>query len=230
MQKIDLFGMELVDHSLKEALWITDSFLKNGAPNTILFISAKMLVGAGGSDMQKEWLKAADLIIWSDAQVLQQAGITSKNRIHEVENQDYIKEVLKKLGRNRKTVYRLAESEEQLVKLREDLLHLRSDLMIAGERIVSLDENVETLVNDINSRTPTAVISRLPYVEQERLMMETKRFLCAEVWMALNYQMILNEERPVAVKKLLNKWYHFVFQKLIKKYKDEDETKELPLS
>ena len=206
MQKIDLFGMELVDHSLKEALWITDSFLKNGAPNTILFISAKMLVGAGGSDMQKEWLKAADLIIWSDAQVLQQAG------------------------RNRKTVYLLAESEEQLVKLREDLLHLRSDLMIAGERIVSLDENVETLVNDINSRTPTAVISRLPYVEQERLMMETKRFLCAEVWMALHYQMILNEQRPVAVKKLLNKWYHFVFQKLIKKYKDEDETKELPLS
>ena len=63
MQKIDLFGMELVDHSLKEALWITDSFLKNGAPNTILFISAKMLVGAGGSDMQKEWEMKMDICL-----------------------------------------------------------------------------------------------------------------------------------------------------------------------
>lgn len=225
MQKIDLFGMELVDHSLKESLWITDSFLKSGAPSTILFVSAKMLVGADGSDTQKEWIKAADLIVWSDAKVLQQAGIVSKNRIREVENQEYIKEVLKKLGKRKKTIYLLAQSEEQLEKLREDLLHLRNDLLIVGERVVDVDESVESLVNEINSKTPTAVISRLPYLEQEKLMVETKKYLCAEVWMALNYQMILNEDRPAALKKLLNNWYHFVFQKLIKKYETKEETK-----
>lgn len=47
MQKINILGMSLTDYSFKEAIGITDRFLGNGSLNTILFVSAKILVGVG---------------------------------------------------------------------------------------------------------------------------------------------------------------------------------------
>ena len=121
MQKINLPGMTLTDYSLREAIGITDRFLGSGSLNTILFISAKILVGAGVLAEQQEWIRDADLIIWSNAEIAKQAGIKAKDRIREVEDQDYIKEVLKRLGREKEPLYLLAESEEDLEKLEFDL-------------------------------------------------------------------------------------------------------------
>ena len=47
MQKINLPGMNLTDYSLRESISITDRFLGSGSLNTVLFISAKILVGTG---------------------------------------------------------------------------------------------------------------------------------------------------------------------------------------
>lgn len=164
MQKINLLGMTLTDYSLREAIGITDRFLGSGSLNTVLFISAKILVGAGVLAEQQEWIRDADLIIWSDAEIAKQAGIKAKERIHEVENQEYLKEALKRLGRGKKAVYLLAESEEDLDKLEFDLRLLREDLNIAGSGIISgIPEEWENEANRINVIAPAAVISWLQF-------------------------------------------------------------------
>lgn len=230
MQKINLLGMDLTDYSLREAIGITDRFLGSGGLNTILFVSAKTLVGAGVSKEQQAWIKDADLVIWSDAEIVRQAGIRARDRIHEVENQDYIKEVLNRLGKGKKPVYLLAESEEELERLLRDLKLLREDLNIAGGGIAGgRKEEWDDEANRINMLAPAAIISRIQFERQARLVDRMKKFLNADVWLALDYQMALGGKKMPLIRKLLHKWYHHLFQKQLLEYhhanKQDEESK-----
>lgn len=229
MQKINILGMSLTDYSLREALSITDCFLEEGSLNTILFISAKILVGAGNSAEQQEWIAGADLIVWSDAEIVRRAGINAGERIHEVENQDYIKEVLKRLGRAGSPVYLLAESEEELERLEFDLRSSRDDLNIVGEDVVGdVEAEWDSAANHINESAPTAVISRIPFERQARLMDRTKRFLNADIWLALDYEMLPDSRRASFPRRLLGKWYHLLFQRLLTEYHHADRENKAP--
>ena len=139
MQKIDLLGMSLTDYTLKEAQRIAERYLQGGVCNSIVFLSAKMLVGAGVKRTQKEWLEDVDLIAWSDAEILKKAGVTSKARIHDVENREFLKSYLKTLAKSGQTIYLLSDSESELEQFRQDLFHLRGDLRIIGEMVVEED-------------------------------------------------------------------------------------------
>ena len=219
MQKINLPGMTLTDYSLREAIGITDRFLGSGSLNTILFISAKILVGAGVLAEQQEWIRDADLIIWSNAEIAKQAGIKAKDRIREVEDQDYIKEVLQRLGREKEPLYLLAESEEDLEKLEFDLRLLREDLNIAGSGIIGgAPEEWDDEANRINTLAPTAIISWLQFDRQGRLIERMKRILNADIWLGLDPQMVLGSRKEPFLKKVLSKWYHHLFQRQLLEY------------
>jgi len=227
MQKINLLGMNLTDYSLREAIGITDRFLGSGSLNTILFVSAKALVGAGVSAEQQEWIREADLIIWSDAEIVKQAGIKAKERIHEVENQDYIKEELKRLGRGKKPLYLLAESEEEVEKLEFDLKLLREDVNIVGSGIAgSRQEEWEDEANRINALAPAAVISRMQFERQARLIEGMRKILNADIWLALDPQMIIGGRKAPFLRNLLSKWYHHLFQKQLLEYHHANENKQ----
>lgn len=230
MQKINLLGMDLKDYSLREAIGMTDRFLGSGGLNTILFVSAKTLVGAGVSKEQQAWIKDADLVIWSDAEIVRQAGIRAKDRIYEVENQDYVKEVLNRLGKGKKPVYLLAESEEELERLSRDLKLLREDLNIAGSGMAGeRKEEWDDEANRINMLAPAAVISRIQFERQARLIDRMKKFLNADIWLALDYQMALGGKKVPFIRKLLHRWHHHLFQKLLLQYhhanKKDEESK-----
>lgn len=219
MQKINLPGMNLTDYSLRESISITDRFLGSGSLNTVLFISAKILVGAGTFAEWKTWIGDADLIIWSDPEIVRQAGIRAKDRIHEVENQEYIKAVLKRLGKGKKPLYLLAESEEELEKLEADLKLLREDLTFAGRGVISgIQEEWDDEANRINAISPVAIISRIQFERQGKLMDRMKKILNADIWLALDYQMVPGGRKVPFLKKLLSKWYHHLFQRQMTEY------------
>ena len=223
MQKIDILGMSLTDYSLREAVGITDRFLGNGSLNTILFVSAKILVGAGISEKQRIWIEGADLVVWSDAEIVRQAGIMEKNRIHEVENQEYLKEVLKRLARGKKPLYLLGESEEELEKLEYDLKNFRGDMNIAGKGVAgSIQAEWDDEANRINELAPVAVISRMPFERQAEIVECMKNFLNAEIWLMLDHEMLPDNRKVPFLKKILSKWDHHVFQKLLSEYHHTD--------
>ncbi|MBD5551853.1 MAG: hypothetical protein HDQ96_11885 [Lachnospiraceae bacterium] len=223
MQKINILGMSLTDYSLREAIGITDRFIGSGSLNTILFISAKILVEAGNSEKQRAWIGAADLIVWSDAEIVRQAGISAKERTHEVENQDYLKEVLKRLGRGKKPIYLLAESEEELEQLENNLKYIREDLNIVGKDAVSgVRAEWDDEANRINELAPAAVISGMRFERQAELVESMKKILNADIWLALDHEMQPGNRKMPFIRKILSKWYHYLFQKLLLEYHHKD--------
>ena len=164
---------------------------------------------------------------------MRQAGVRDRDRIHEVENQDYIKEVLKRLDRGKKPLYLLAESEEELERLEADLRAIREDLIVAGAGVVSgMQEEWDDEANRINALAPAAVISRLQFERQGRLIEGMKKILNADIWLALDHQMVLGSKKVPFLRRLLSKWYHLLFQRQIQEYHEarEKEQNESPQS
>ena len=224
MQKINLLGMNLTDYTLKESQGIVERYLNSGNCNTIVFLSAKMLVGAGVSEAQKNWMENIDLIAWSDAETLKKAGVTAKSRIHEVENQEFIRDFLKRLAKGSKTVYLLADSESELDRFREDLYHVRTDLRIIGGTVIERGtEKYDAIVNAINTVAPTVIMSRMAYDQLESMMTTCRKYLNAEIWLATNYQMALNENRGNFFMKLVEKWYRMLLHQQVTEYEQKKQ-------
>lgn len=214
--------MNLTDYTLKESQSIVERYLHSGACNTIVFLSAKMLVGAGVGETQKAWIEDIDLITWNDAETLKKAGVSSKNRLHEVEKQEFIRDFLKRISKNNCTMYLLADSDNELERLRGDLLSLRDDLRIIGQMTVERGkERYDAVVNELNTAAPTVILSRMQYDQLEHMMTECKNYLNAEVWLGLNYQTILNEERGNFFQKTVNRWYRLLFHRYVNAYEQQ---------
>ena len=71
------------------------------------------------------------------------------------------------------------------------------DIMrIIGEMVVEEDvTDYDAVVNALNIVAPKVIISKMAYDRLEVMMTNYRKYLNAEVWIAMNDQMNLNEER-----------------------------------
>lgn len=222
MKEINILGVSIRERSLKEALTLTDKYLKNGALNTILYVSAKMLVAAGKNPEQKEWIESMDMTVCTEPDILRAADIASPGRVREVENNAYLKEVIRRLSRDGQQVYLLTESEEDLKKLRERLERVGPPLNITAENsLESMDGDMEQLVNHMNDLAADVIISMIPFPTQEMVIARNRNYINAEVWLALPMpeESYIPEEHVHFLHKTLRRLYISNFKKRVIQYK-----------
>ena len=59
MRKMQVLGIELQDHTVREAMKKTDAFLRDGKVSTIAYITMRGLMGSGGITGKTGLLKRA---------------------------------------------------------------------------------------------------------------------------------------------------------------------------
>ncbi len=225
MKELNILGVSIREYSLKESLLLTDIYLKNGAMNTVLFISAKMLLAAGENPELKEWIETMDMTVCTEPDILRVADAATMSRIREIENRAYLKEVVRRLFKAKKSVYLLTEKEEDIVKLKEQLRQVGPALKIVAENnLEAVDENMDNLVNHMNDVAADVIISMIPFPKQEMLISQNKNFINSEVWFAL-----LMPEKSYKGKRNTNFWNRFIqslhfsrFKKKVENYKETE--------
>ncbi|MDE7013662.1 MAG: WecB/TagA/CpsF family glycosyltransferase [Kineothrix sp.] len=221
MQNLNILGVALTDYSLKESLFMLDEFVKGGGLKTILYITTPMLIMAGEDAEEKNAIEAMDMTLCGDADILRVAGIKSASRQYEVDNLVFLKEFLRRMVRNDRKIYLLAESEGEIKLLREDLEALQNGVLIGGSSVAA--EVEDEIINRINDIAPTAVISRMPSGRQERWMMEAKLLVNAEVWLGISKDMIFDRTKEPLSKKVMDKVYKKIFQRRMNRFNDGSE-------
>ena len=103
MKELNILGVSIREYSLKESLALTDIYLKNGAMNTVLFVSAKMLLAAGKNPELKEWIETMDMTVCAEPDILRAADMATMSRMREIENSAYLKEVVRRLFKTKKS-------------------------------------------------------------------------------------------------------------------------------
>ena len=223
--QIKVLGITLKDLGLRESSRQTDVFLKNGALNTIAYVSTQKLIHASENEDEKSWMEELDMIVCEDSDVLHAAGITSRSRIREVEQNEYLIELLRRIKHNRYTTYLFTDTKENLSILEDDLHEIMSGLPIKGRAsLEEYDYNSASIINAMNTVAPIVIISKFPYPQGTRMMHEYKMLLNAEIWITLPDHINALKRRTL-IKRLEQKIYRRQFVKKINHFLKEDETK-----
>ena len=226
MRTMDILGIILKDYPLRESLKLTERYMKNGALNVIVYVSQKRLMQASEDEKLKKWIEQADLMLYSDPDVLSGEGTVSKNRQKEIENHEYLHEFLRKAARNRRKIYLLSDSAEHVQTLCESLQESQSGLVLAGQGILSGEgesEEDDRIVNEINDIAPGVIIAQLPFEQCCRFVEQNRRYINADVILELP-----EEGMEEAKKKGFSGLAGFVYRKLfrhkLKKYNSQEKT------
>lgn len=225
MQKINMLGISLTDHTCRESLAETEVFLHNGAMNTILYVSVEMLTNAAKDPKQKEWIEGMDLTVWSDSDIVHAAGVTSRNRVREVESREYLRELLRRLGRSEAKVLLLTDTEAVMEKLTAELAENRPDLNIAGEIVLPQEGDImSVMINQINDVAPAVILSQMTDAAlQEQLMTESRKYVNSELWLALSSHMFPEQKKHFFTGGVMKKLYRRYFSKAVSKYREKEE-------
>lgn len=219
MQKYTILGITLYDYGAREALRNTDSFLHNGALNTIAYISSSNLAQASKDEQLKDCLEAIDMTVCTEPDVLEAAGIAGRNRIREIDEKVYLRELFRKFGRNRNSVYLLADTQDNLEVLQEIISEYQDNLLIKGCGVYEdFGSQPERLVNDLNDLAPEVIISRMPWPADVQLMHAYGHFVNAELWVSLPFGAVGWVRNPSLLARLKRRLVYQAFTHNVNEY------------
>lgn len=222
MKKINVLGISLPDYTLRESLKLTVKYLNSGALNTVLYLSTQILVEAADHAEQRELIEKMDLLVVGEPDILRAANNNTWSRLHEIENNDYLRELLHKLAKAKMTVFLLADSDEGLRSLEESLRVQEENLVVVGGYTLSSQtENLDSLINEINDIAPRVILSCLAYPLQARIMQEEKRRINAELWVGLLKDWNKKIKKPPFFLRISNTMYRRIFRRRVKSYQTE---------
>jgi N-acetylglucosaminyldiphosphoundecaprenol N-acetyl-beta-D-mannosaminyltransferase len=182
-KKIDILGLQLDNYTVREAIHQVEIYLDNQELNTIEKVSAQMLIDSEQDPVLREVIASLDLAVIGDKEILQAVGIDTLQRIKETEENDFFFEFFRRMERNRKSLFLLSETDEDLKKSRERLLETFPRLVFAGNyALENCVGNQDAVINDMNATTPDVIISTLPSPQQEHFFMEHKDKIGANLW------------------------------------------------
>lgn len=191
----ELAGVRVDNCSLRDALHKIEVYLNNECLNIVEIINMKTIVAAGTDEKVRRCMEEMDLVIPSDKEILEELGVTSGQRLHDAENNQLLHEFLKRVLRSRHSVYLLTETANQMESLCDYLEDTYDGhLLICGSyAFEECPEDVEHVINEINSVAPHVILAMLPTPMQEHFIYDHHHMLNAKIWFGIG-----TENNPLA--------------------------------
>ena len=199
IKQIQLLGMKIPNYSLREELQLAQEALKDQKLRLLLTVSMQSLVKVSSSESQqiKDCVEQADLVVVEDPEILSVAGINSSQRIREAEDHLFFSELLKRLQRGQQQVYLVASKNAALEKIKEILSDRYEKLHVVGQySIEDYPDDLDRMINEINSAAPDVIISVMPTPQQEEFLVANHSKLLAKLWYGLgeNYGLLMERK------------------------------------
>jgi N-acetylglucosaminyldiphosphoundecaprenol N-acetyl-beta-D-mannosaminyltransferase len=222
MKQIQVLGVELRDYTVREAMRKTETFLKDAKVSTIAYITTRGLMAAEQSEERKGFLSQMDMTVAADSDILRAAGAESRNRVREIDNDEFMTEFLKKLIRGKKTVYLLTGTAEQMRLLEEVLRSYQENLRIVGKCALDmLEQDEEYLVNEINVLLPNVIISNIPSPQREEFFEANHMKLNANIWLMLKDEVVHAKHDNNPLRRITDSFVKKLFRRQVVKYKNQ---------
>ncbi|MBR4026056.1 MAG: WecB/TagA/CpsF family glycosyltransferase [Lachnospiraceae bacterium] len=183
IKEITIAGITLDNYSVKESIIMIEKCLSANFFTTIEEVGMKTLFLATEDNVVKETLEKMDMTIIVETEMLQAMEQLTMQRKHEIEEQEFFFQLMKKMDRGRKSVFLLGETEQEIEKASEFILEEFPHICMVGSRALENCSGAEEgIINDINAITPDMVISVLPSPIQEHFLAAHKGMLSTNLW------------------------------------------------
>lgn len=198
IKQIQLLGMTFPNYSLRDELQLAQEALHSERLCMFLTVSMQSLMKvSSGSGEEKSFVEQADLIVVEDPEILSVAGITSNQRIREASDHLFFTELMKRLQRGQQQIYLVAAKSVALDKIKEILAQRYEKLKIVGQySIEEYPDDLDRMINEINSAAPDIILSVMPTPQQEEFLMKNRSKLLAKLWYGLgeNYGLLMEKK------------------------------------
>ena len=192
-EKINIFDVEIDGFTAKAAMQAAMQYMQSESINTIEVVTLDMLMQGQDNPEWKENTKAMDMVLPGEIEILEAAEITDRNLLRDVANEVFLKMFLKYLQRNRKRVFLIAQSEQELTTLTGVMGKYGRNIGIVGQGILADNgRSEEDIINDVNGAETDCILSVLPSPQQEEFIVRSSALLNARVWLGCGEAMIVN--------------------------------------
>ena len=200
IKKIDIAGLQLDNYTVREMLMRVDRRISEKILTTIEEVNMDTLALAEFDEEVKQSLEACDYTVIADEGILRAASADTLQRRHEIEDHDFFYELFKRLERNDKKIFVIAESQKAVDEAEEFLLGLFDRARISGKGV--LDDSPgcsENLVNEINIVSPDVIASFLPSPSQEKFLLHNREKLLMNLWYGIGNNKFMGKKHGFIV-------------------------------
>lgn len=181
MKSVEILGVAFCNGTMREMLRALEAFLENEGMHAIDVVSTPALLESQKNPLLQEAYNHIDMVLMGDVQLLKAAGISTAGRRSEIENHVFFKELLKRLGRQKKSVFLLGENNELLEALSQEMRQKR--ISVAGSYAMEeLDGEIDAVINEVNAAAPDVIFAILETPFREQFFMEQRSRLDAGLW------------------------------------------------
>ena len=220
MNIYNVLGVSIEDKSLRQQLEFAFGSLENKSLNTVCLLDTELLMKIKDDETAKAAVMAMDMLVAGSTELLKSGGITSKSRFKEVESGLFLQGFLKKLGHDKKKIFLIGSSQEELKHLREVLLSIENRLTFFGSATYGNDDtSADGVVNNINSVLPDVIISMAESPKQELLVSENRAMVNAAMWVCLQPgNLEIAQGHMGRMKKFINYLENRIFRRTVKQF------------
>ena len=155
IKTIDVAGIELDNYSVRETIMNVEKNMSDNGFHTIEEVNMEMLLQAESDEVIREALASVEHTVIAERGILEAVGADSYQRKHEIDHHDFFYEMMKRIERNRKTIFVVGEKMEQTEQMCERIMELYPKCEVIGaEAIEECSGNLDALINEINSHLP----------------------------------------------------------------------------
>ena len=189
IKKIDILGIRLDNYTVREAIRQVENYMSGDALSAIGRISVQTLLASENDPVVRDVISSLDLSVIGEKEIMQAARINAMQRIRETEADDFSVEFFKRIERNKKKVFLLGGTEEEVREAEKELLAQYPKLSIVGGYAVENSlSDPDAVINEMNGMIPDVVVSVLPTPLQEHFFWEHKTKMNAAIWYGLGSQ------------------------------------------
>ncbi len=207
---VDMLSNDVFVQKMNE--YLTDDHL-----DVIFFASTEMLDRAMKDESYRQLIDNAELFLPGEEALLAAHHVEMLEAGGMVVNCHSLGVMLENLQKQDRTLYIIAQSEEEIWKLELYCTAMQPELKVVGKYISDEQMEHDAVVNEINSHNPDMILLNLPVGVQEQWLMEHVALLNAKLCIAIGgvSGLILaqQKETPEWVKKL---GLEGAYQRLIK--------------
>lgn len=221
---INIFGIELTGLTAKEAMKQVMDFMTGETVSTVEIVTMEMLVRGQDDAVWKEQLQKLDLLIPGESEILKAAGADERELVKDLENHTFIRMLLKYFQKNKKRIFLVAGSEEDLAGLKASLNLYCKGLIIAGKAVLPDDINLaESVINEINGVDMDCVLSVLPAQKEASFITGSCALLDARLWIGGGSFLLQKSEKPKASGKVRQFLLKRIFRYRVEKQNQESK-------
>lgn len=223
IKEISVAGVKLGNYTVRESLMKIDRAFYENSFTTVEEVYMRSLFLAREDQVVKQVIEAMDIPVIAEMGILDVAGGSNLQRKHEIEENEFFFQLLKRLERSNKKVFLLGEIEKEIELAKEFILDEFPRVSVVGALALNnYQDDEETVINEINTETPDVIISVLPSPKQEHFLYRHKDKLSANLWYGIGDGKFAKQRHRITTG-LIKLFRVRKLMKYIKRYEKQEE-------